>query len=100
MLIERRGGDTVWKTFHHQRTIGDGGQKDPRNLDVVPKQITLRELKLRPEDLVEVGDAQLVAAGQVQETVVTAGFELSKLIQQLRPRFTVRFARLHGFAAS
>src|SRR4029077_10705036 len=80
--IKRRCGDTVWKTLHHERAVGDRRQESRRDLDVVAKEVTLRELLLWPEDLVKVGDPQCVTVWQLEQTVLTAGFNLAELIEQ------------------
>src|SRR4029077_11077419 len=82
--IKRRCGDTVWKTLHHERAVGDRRQESRRDLDVVAKEVTLRELLLWPEDLVKVGDPHCVAVRQLEETVLAAGFNLAELIEQAR----------------
>src|SRR4029078_5671772 len=42
----------------------------------------LRELLLRPEDFVKVRDSQRLAAGQIEESVAPAGFNIAEVIDE------------------
>src|SRR4029453_9274554 len=90
VLIERRGGDTIWKTFHDQRTVSNRRQDDRSDFHVIAEQVALRELLLWPEDLVKVRDAKRVASGKSEETVAPADFDLAQLIDQ-GPTIEIRF---------
>ena len=66
MLIERRPVDAVRQPLHHQRPVVDDRQDERRDPRVEANQVALGLLDLRPEDLVEVGDLERVAVGQLQ----------------------------------
>ena len=61
VLIEVRRADAIRQSLHRQRPILDGGEDVRRSLDVVAEQVAFGEFQLRPEDLVQVRDAELVA---------------------------------------
>src|SRR3982750_259757 len=56
LLKERRSGHAVRKSFQNKRTISHYRKDKGRDRSVVMKQITLGELLLWKEDLVEIGE--------------------------------------------
>ena len=93
VLIERRCRDAVGEALHDQRPIGDGRQHEGRGADVIAEEIALRQLLLRPENLMQVRDAQPVATGEREHTVAAGLLQLRQLIEQhLGPGFGVQDA--------
>ena len=66
MLIEGRPVDAVRQPLHHERPVVDDRKNERRDLRVEANQVALGLLDLRPEDLVEVGDLERVAVGQLE----------------------------------
>src|SRR5262249_777063 len=83
VLIERVRGDAVRKALPYQGSITNCGEEGRCDLGVVSKQVTLRELQFRPEDLVEVGDAQRVATRQFKKSIAAAVLDRAELIDQV-----------------
>ena len=68
--------------FHRQRPVVYGRKNERRRFDVVAEEIALGEALLRPEDLVEVADAQHIAAGKIDAAVAMRVLERAKLIEK------------------
>ncbi len=86
MLIERLMIDAVGQALHHQRPVGDDRKNQRRDARVVPKQVALGSLALGPEHLVQVGDFERVAVGQLEPAVLPRLLELVQLIDRARRR--------------
>ena len=59
--------------LHHHGAIGQVRDQPVRNVRVVLEEVALRVALLRPEDLVEVGEPDLAAAGADDDILVVAG---------------------------
>ena len=80
MLVERGRGDAVRKPFHDQRAVRHRREDEVRDARVVAKQIALGQLQLRPEHLVQVGDLQMFAVGEIEDAVPPRLFERIELV--------------------
>ena len=81
VLVERLTADTVGEALHHQWAIGDTGQDERRDLDVVAKQIAFGDPQIFPERLCQVGHLDAVAVGQDELAVLPRRFEGVELIE-------------------
>ena len=84
MLIERLARRRRWEIASSPAADRHRRQHERRDLDVVAEQVALRQLLLRPEDLVQVGDLQAVAVGQLEDAVLACLFERRELVQHVR----------------
>ena len=79
LLIERRAVDAVREALHDERPIGDGRQDVGGDRRVVAEQIPLVSFERRPEHLRQVGDAEALAAGQLDRAVRPRVLERAQL---------------------
>ena len=86
VLVEGWRGDAIRQPLHRQRPVLHRRQDVGRGLDVVAEELAFRELLFRPEDLAEIGDAQLIAVGEIEDPIAAGCFEVAQLIEELVAR--------------